>query len=132
MISKPGCAADRCITSAQPCACILIPLFGKQMGMTTSRRDFLKTSAWAAGASAVGGLHVTRALALSATGANTQRLATGWEFVPQSLGGVWEAWHSEGIAVWQPVTLPHCFNHYDACDPDRPYYRGQGWYRTKL
>lgn len=102
------------------------------MGMTTSRRDFLKTSAWAAGASAVGGLHVTRALALSATGANTQRLATGWEFVPQSLGGVWEAWHSEGIAVWQPVTLPHCFNHYDACDPDMPYYRGQGWYRTKL
>jgi beta-galactosidase len=102
------------------------------MGMTTSRRDFLKTSAWAAGASAVGGLHVTRALALSATGANTQRLATGWEFVPQSLDGVWEAWHSEGIAVWQPVTLPHCFNHYDACDPDMPYYRGQGWYRTKL
>jgi beta-galactosidase len=28
--------------------------------------------------------------------------------------------------------LPHCFNAQDACDPDKPYFRGQGWYRTRL
>jgi len=100
--------------------------------MATSRRDFLKTSAWTVAATFAGGMRVPRALVLSAMGANTQRLAEGWEFLPQSLGGVWEAWHSEGVAIWQPVTVPHCFNHYDACDPDMPYYRGQGWYRTKL
>ena len=100
--------------------------------MTTSRRDFLKTSGWTVAASFAGCMRVTRALALSATTSNTQRLADGWEFLQQSLGGVWEAWHSEGIAIWQPVVLPHCFNHHDACDPDTSYYRGQGWYRTKL
>jgi beta-galactosidase len=30
------------------------------------------------------------------------------------------------------VKLPHCFNDYDACDPDVPAYRGKGWYRTRL
>jgi beta-galactosidase/beta-glucuronidase len=28
--------------------------------------------------------------------------------------------------------MPHCFNAYDACDPDVPYYRGNGWYRTHI
>ena len=98
--------------------------------MTPSRRNFLKASTLTAAASIAG--RATRALALSATQGNTQRLATGWEFLPEPLGGVWEAWHSKGVALWQPVTLPHCFNHYDACDPETPYYRGQGWYRTSL
>jgi beta-galactosidase len=109
-----------------------IPLSAKTNWMTTSRRDFLKTSAFTIAATVAGNESLTRALALSTSSGETQRLATGWEFLPQSLGGVWEAWHSEGIAMWQPVTLPHCFNHRDACDPDTPYYRGQGWYRTKL
>ena len=28
--------------------------------------------------------------------------------------------------------MPHCFNAYDGCDPDVPYYRGNGWYRTHI
>jgi beta-galactosidase len=40
-------------------------------------------------------------------------------------------WHSRP-GNWQAVQLPHCFNARDAVDPDLPYYRGQGWYRTKL
>lgn len=26
--------------------------------------------------------------------------------------------------------MPHCFNAWDAVDPDKPYYQGPGWYRT--
>jgi beta-galactosidase len=66
------------------------------------------------------------------TGARTLRLADGWEFLQGSLGGPWEAWHSEEVAVWQRVAMPHCFNAYDGCDPDVPYYRGNGWYRTNV
>jgi len=66
------------------------------------------------------------------TRARTLRLADGWEFLQGSLGGPWEAWHSEEVAVWQPVAMPHCFNAYDGCDPDVPYYRGNGWYRTHV
>ncbi|HVG27909.1 MAG TPA: glycoside hydrolase family 2 TIM barrel-domain containing protein [Acidobacteriaceae bacterium] len=36
------------------------------------------------------------------------------------------------MAVFEPVTVPHCFNAYDACDPETAYYRGPGWYRTWL
>ncbi len=60
------------------------------------------------------------------------RLTNGWEFLQGSLGSPWEAWHSEEVAVWQSVAMPHCFNAYDACDPDVPYYRGNGWYRTHV
>jgi beta-galactosidase len=64
------------------------------------------------------------------TTANARRLADGWEFLQGSLGGPWEAWHSEEVAIWQQIAMPHCFNAYDGCDPDVPYYRGNGWYRT--
>src|SRR5690606_7257035 len=30
------------------------------------------------------------------------------------------------------VTLPHCFNAWDAVTPDVNYYEGPGWYRTSL
>src|SRR5258705_7238519 len=62
-----------------------------------------------------------------------QRLLTGWSFRRGSLGGVWEAWRSitDNVA-WQSVTLPHCFNAFDAVDPDTPYYQGPGWYRTQI
>jgi beta-galactosidase len=46
--------------------------------------------------------------------------------------GIWEAWRAEENDEWQPTTLPNCFNAMDACDPDQPYFRGQGWYRTRL
>ena len=32
---------------------------------------------------------------------------------------------------WQTVDLPHCTNAYDACDPDRPYFQGQSWYKVQ-
>jgi beta-galactosidase len=34
--------------------------------------------------------------------------------------------------VWKKVEVPHCFNAYDAVDPDQPYYEGPGWYRRKI
>jgi beta-galactosidase len=67
------------------------------------------------------------------------RLNTGWEFVRQDLGGVWEAVRPiliqdgpENYPLWQKVSLPHCFNARDAVDPDGNYYQGPGWYRTQL
>jgi beta-galactosidase len=62
----------------------------------------------------------------------SQCLDAGWEYYRGALDGPWEVWSGDKIAVWEEVSLPHCFNHYDACDPDTPYYRGHGWYRTHL
>ena len=62
----------------------------------------------------------------------SQCLDSGWEYYRGALDGPWEVWRGDEIAVWEKVSLPHCFNHYDACDPDTPYYRGHGWYRTHL
>lgn len=104
-----------------------------------SRRQFLKTSATAAAISILPrtSLHATIAtLASGATdsldGAQSRRLSDGWEYLQGTMGGVWEVWHSKETAVWQPVVMPHCFNAYDACDPDVPYYQGNGWYRTHV
>ncbi len=63
---------------------------------------------------------------------SSQRLNAGWQFRRGPTAGVWEVWRSEENDLWQPATLPHCFNAEDACDPDKPYFRGQGWYRTRL
>ena len=65
---------------------------------------------------------------------NRQRLLTGWEYRRGNLGGTWELWRkaSDDTVNWQPVELPHCFNAYDAVDPDTSYYQGPGWYRTRL
>src|SRR5689334_11300146 len=66
------------------------------------------------------------------------RLITGWEFLRQDLGGVWESVRSMGkglnetVAGWQPVQLPHCINAEDAVDPEPGYYQGPAWYRTLL
>ena len=70
----------------------------------------------------------------SAAGADvtSKRLDTGWEFRRGPMGGTWEVWRPEENDQWRPAILPHCFNADDACDPDRPYFRGQGWYRTRL
>ena len=57
---------------------------------------------------------------------------SGWEYCQGPLDGPWEVWRGEEVAVWEKVSIPHCFNHYDACDPDAPYYRGHGWYRTRV
>ncbi|HZY61893.1 MAG TPA: glycoside hydrolase family 2 TIM barrel-domain containing protein [Edaphobacter sp.] len=104
-----------------------------------SRRQFLKTGASAAAISLLPRtpLHASIAtLASSANasldGAQASRLTNGWEFLRESMGGPWEVWHSKETAVWQPVAMPHCFNAYDGCDPDVPYYKGNGWYRTHV
>ena len=60
------------------------------------------------------------------------RLDSGWQYRQGQLEGIWEVWREEEASLWQSVNLPHCFNHADACDPDRPYYQGHGWYRTML
>jgi beta-galactosidase len=63
---------------------------------------------------------------------SSKRLDSGWEFRQGPTLGIWEIWRTEENDLWEPATLPHCFNATDACDPDQPYYRGQGWYRTRL
>jgi beta-galactosidase len=70
----------------------------------------------------------------SAEGApvSSLRLDSGWEFRQGPQDGVWEVWRTEENDLWQPTALPHCFNGSDACDPDQMYYRGPGWYRTRL
>lgn len=65
-------------------------------------------------------------------------LTGGWEFLKEDVGSVWEAVRPaapgspESVPLWDPVTLPHCFNARDAVDPDVNYYQGPGWYRTQI
>jgi beta-galactosidase len=78
-----------------------------------------------------------RAAAMQSTSADgtavfSKRLDTGWQFRREPMDGIWEIWRPEENDLWQPAALPHCFNATDACDPDQPYYRGPGWYRTRL
>jgi beta-galactosidase len=97
-----------------------------------SRRRFLASTAGAAAAAALPVAPAwMRSLAQESAPSTTRRLDDGWEYFEGSLDGPWEAW-SDQIAVWDAVAMPHCFNHYDACDPDTPAYRGTGWYRTHL
>jgi beta-galactosidase len=99
-----------------------------------TRRQLLGGGAKLAGAAAV--FHVSPALARTIStpaGADepvAPTLSDGWELFKGPLGGPWEVWHSQELAVFSPVEMPHCFNAMDGCDPDVPYYRGQGWYRT--
>jgi beta-galactosidase len=101
-----------------------------------SRRNFLKTGASAAVAALLPVPSLRASIAKSGRQADkmprAHRIASGWEFLQGSLGGPWETWHSAEVAVWQPVVMPHCFNAMDGCDPDVPYYRGTGWYRTHV
>ncbi|MBS1815920.1 MAG: DUF4982 domain-containing protein [Acidobacteria bacterium] len=59
-------------------------------------------------------------------------LTDGWEFLKDSLANPWEAWLTDQTNPLTKVSLPHCFNAMDACDPDVPYYQGPGWYRTHV
>src|SRR5687768_4428854 len=99
-----------------------------------TRREFLKSTSTAV----VGGAVLNR-LSLGETQAGpdgpvvSQRL-TGWEYRRGSLGGPWEAWRkaNDDANKWIAVQVPHCFNAFDAVDPDTPYYQGPGWYRTRF
>ena len=61
-----------------------------------------------------------------------KRLDRGWEFYRGSLESGEDAWRSSEAGSWDAVRLPHCFNALNECDPDEPYFRGQGWYRTRI
>lgn len=102
----------------------------------SSRRRFLKaTSLSVAGAVIAGpvpGITAEEAARTGNRGATSQRLDAGWEFHEGPLEGAQQAWESHQSSQWQKVTLPHCYNGMDACDPDKPYFRGQGWYRTRV
>jgi beta-galactosidase len=65
---------------------------------------------------------------------HTMRLTSGWEYSQGDLGGPWEAVRTIGqdAPEWNAVNLPHCFNAYDAVNPQQHYYQGPGWYRTFL
>ncbi|MGA9671447.1 MAG: glycoside hydrolase family 2 TIM barrel-domain containing protein, partial [Terracidiphilus sp.] len=63
---------------------------------------------------------------------SAKRLDSSWQFRRGAIGGVGEVWHEDEDSYWQATGLPHCFNAYDACDPDKLYFRGEGWYRTRL
>lgn len=104
-----------------------------------TRRDFLRSTSTAVIAGAIlGNLpakgSVSNESISNFAASNSQRLLTGWEYRRGNLGGAWEIWRkaSDDTVTWQSVELPHCFNAYDAVDPDATYYQGSGWYRTKL
>ena len=53
----------------------------------------------------------------------------GWEFFegPIEAGRTWDV-----QVPWSPVGLPHCIDARHSNDPDVPYYRGVGWYRSQI
>lgn len=83
---------------------------------------------------------IAAVLANTAHAENSIRLTDNWEFLRSDIGGVWESLRTnfenagkpENTPVWEPVTIPHCFNASDAVDPDFAYYQGAGWYRIFL
>jgi beta-galactosidase len=68
---------------------------------------------------------------LDGTVLHSSRLDAGWQFHRGAISakGVWGSAQS---GPWEAVELPHCFNALNECDPAQPYFRGQGWYRTRL
>ena len=57
------------------------------------------------------------------------------EFYRGDLGGIWEALRKgreAELPVWEPVSIPHSYNAFDAVDPEIPYYQGPAWYRILL
>ena len=99
-----------------------------------TRRELFQTASAALAATA---LSTRDGAAMPAAPVTARRLDQGWEHYRGSLSGIWEVWRGKAAAAnvtWGQVALPHCFNAWDAVDPDpdRPYYQGPGWYRTTL
>jgi beta-galactosidase len=93
-----------------------------------TRRQLLQT----ASAAVAGAAFAARGDAASPP-ATTRRLDAGWEHYRAGLAGIWEVWRGKAAAAnvdWDKVAMPHCYNAWDAVDPDRPYYQGPAWYRT--
>jgi beta-galactosidase len=103
--------------------------------LNSSRRQFLVTASMATTGALL--YAPVRAAAMQfqtteGTAVSAIRLDTGWQFRKGPTNGIVQAWRSGEDDLWQSITLPHCFNAPDACDPDQPYFRGEGWYRTRL
>ncbi|HKO19211.1 MAG TPA: hypothetical protein VJU82_10030, partial [Acidobacteriaceae bacterium] len=101
----------------------------------SSRRQFLVSASLATAAVVISPPRRAYAVTSRAAGGadvKCRRLDTGWQFRTGPTDGIWETWRSEENDLWADVSLPHCFNAYDACDPDKPYFRGQGWYRSRI
>ena len=66
------------------------------------------------------------------------RIDANWQFIRQDMGSAWEVFRPvqagkpESVPLWTSVNLPHCFNAFDAVDPDVNYYQGPGWYRKNV
>ena len=59
-----------------------------------------------------------------------KRLTEGWTFRRGPMTPAQAV--RDGSEAWTAVSLPHCTNAADACDPDHPYFQGESWYRTQL
>jgi len=98
-----------------------------------SRRRFVQGVALAAGAAASSkaGLGAVHSALQQAADPSHLRLTSGWEFA-QGEAAAEATWQPDSSRHWEPVTLPHCWNGMDACDPQKAYSRGQGWYRRRI
>ena len=95
----------------------------KPSAASLTRRGFLQTT----GAAAL--LAALPASARTRSGMQqVHSLDAGWLF---RRGPLTVESARAGSDAWQPVTLPHCTNALDACDPDHPYFQGQSWYRLQ-
>jgi len=56
-------------------------------------------------------------------------LTSGWKFIREDVNGASSADFND--SQWQAVSLPHTWNVEDVVNSQN-YYRGPGWYRTKL
>jgi len=101
----------------------------------TTRRQFLVSASIATAGALITPPRRANAIVSQATDGvqiHSRRIDAPWQFRIGPIDGIWEAWRGGEDNLWQSVTLPHCFNAQDACDPDTPYFRGRGWYRTHL
>lgn len=100
-----------------------------------SRRQFLKSIAAAATAAQnTSPLHASIARSLltnsDASGVVRQQ-DDDWDYYEGPLARPWEVWQGR-IADWETVSLQHCFDYYDGCDPDKLYCRRHGWYPKQV
>jgi beta-galactosidase len=96
-----------------------------------TRRQLIQTASVALAGSALSPASVAAANETT----HTRRLSEGWEHYRGTLSGVWEVWRGKAAAAnvaWDKVAMPHCYNAWDAVDPDRTYYQGPAWYRTTV
>jgi beta-galactosidase len=115
---------------------MLLPSGKEALLFDASRRQFiLDASISAAAAFLIAPLRAVAMESQTAEGGavvGASRLNSGWQFHQGQIEGPQEVWRSDKNGFWTAADLPHCFNAEDACDPDHHYFRGQGWYRTRL